>query len=565
LIVAAVAVAVAAGQLAVGSTSARAGAYQGENGRIVYVSAGDVFSMNPDGTGITDLTQHPALRPDHVSVSPDGTRIALTVDYLSDHDEAGLWVMDADGTHLSNVLGAQSAQFISVTGPTWSPDGTQLAFSGFDMSDANELWVVGADGSNLREITRCDCVDFQPAWSPKGDRIAWPDGANIDFAYPGSGATSTIPVGSQLDGDRRLSWSPDGQYLAFDNYTFYSGIWRIGADGSGLAQIVSSTGDYVVEDPAFSPDGTEIAVELFDGSKSQIYLVDAATFVLASQPVASTISDMFYPDWGTPPPTPTSVALQVAPADPVTLGTVSTLTATVSPAAGGTVQFLRDGVGLGAPVTVSGGVAAAEVSLPAGASTVTAAYSPADPAHYAASTSAARSYLVLDVPRVTGTVRVGHTVTCSGTPGGVQTFAWYRDGTAVTGATGATLTLTPGYYRSALACGQTVTKDSTSVSQTSASVTVAIGDPLRYTTRPSFTGTVRVGYTQTARHGSWTPKATAYGYRWLRDGSPIRGATYRTYRLVRADRGHKISVRVTAERYGYRNGVARSAAKLIRG
>jgi hypothetical protein len=82
------------------------------------------------------------------------------------------------------------------------------------------------------------------------------------------------------------------------------------------------------------------------------------------------------------------------------------------------------------------------------------------------------------------------------------------------------------------------------------------GPALKATTAPAVTGTARVGYRLTAAHGTWSPAATSYTYRWKRNGTSVTGATSSTYVLVKADRGQKITVTVTAHRYAWTNGSA---------
>ncbi|MDQ7991737.1 MAG: right-handed parallel beta-helix repeat-containing protein [Propionicimonas sp.] len=68
---------------------------------------------------------------------------------------------------------------------------------------------------------------------------------------------------------------------------------------------------------------------------------------------------------------------------------------------------------------------------------------------------------------------------------------------------------------------------------------------------PTISGTAKVGRTLTAKAGSWSPSGVAFGYRWLRNGKAIAGATRSTYTLVAADRGQKITVTVTGTRAGF--------------
>ena len=58
----------------------------------------------------------------------------------------------------------------------------------------------------------------------------------------------------------------------------------------------------------------------------------------------------------------------------------------------------------------------------------------------------------------------------------------------------------------------------------------------------------RVGRTLTALSGDWSPPGVTFGYQWYRGVTPVRGARERTYLLRRADRGHRVSVRVTGTR-----------------
>ncbi len=70
------------------------------------------------------------------------------------------------------------------------------------------------------------------------------------------------------------------------------------------------------------------------------------------------------------------------------------------------------------------------------------------------------------------------------------------------------------------------------------------------TGRPAVSGSARVGRTLTAKPGSWTPRPTALGYQWLRNGKAVRGATKASYVVSRADVGRKLAVRVTARSSG---------------
>ncbi len=70
--------------------------------------------------------------------------------------------------------------------------------------------------------------------------------------------------------------------------------------------------------------------------------------------------------------------------------------------------------------------------------------------------------------------------------------------------------------------------------------------------RPGASGTRRWTHRLSADRGDWKQPRVATAYRWLRDGTPIPGATRRRYRLDHTDVGHRVQVRVTARKQGYR-------------
>jgi hypothetical protein len=76
---------------------------------------------------------------------------------------------------------------------------------------------------------------------------------------------------------------------------------------------------------------------------------------------------------------------------------------------------------------------------------------------------------------------------------------------------------------------------------------------------PTITGTARVGQTLTANPGTWSPASAKLEYQWLRDGAAISGATAKTYKLIAADQGKRVSVKVTGTKAGYETASKTSA------
>ncbi|MFE7775359.1 hypothetical protein ACFU5O_15945 [Streptomyces sp. NPDC057445] len=174
-------------------------------------------------------------------------------------------------------------------------------------------------------------------------------------------------------------------------------------------------------------------------------------------------------------------------------------------------------------------------------------------------------------PRISGTAKVGAKL---GLTQGIWTpaatsygYQWKADGEAIAGATASTYTVPASLLGRKLTV--TVTAHRTGHADgtaTTATVTAAKGNAPTVTRAPTISGTARAGYTLKAAPGTWTPTPSSYAYQWYADGRAIRGATGSSLKLVSAQRGQKITVKVTARRTGHIDGTATSkpTAKVAR-
>ncbi|GCD89802.1 Ig-like domain repeat protein [Nocardioides sp. LS1] len=139
-------------------------------------------------------------------------------------------------------------------------------------------------------------------------------------------------------------------------------------------------------------------------------------------------------------------------------------------------------------------------------------------------------------------------------------YQWLRDDAPIAGATLATYDLTALDLGHAIAVKVTGHKDGfTDATITSATVTPLVGDPITYVTKPTASGTGKVGRLLTAAPGTWTGGTEggaepAFGYQWQRNGVAIPGAVGQQYQVQGVDAGKDLSVVVTATRPAYRPG-----------
>jgi Tol biopolymer transport system component len=178
--------------------------------------------------------------------------------------------------------------------PAWSPDSRSIAFQRTDADDRSHIYVMDADGGNVRAATAGDADDRHPAWSPDGKLLAVDSGTStereiwiIDVASTHRtqvtrlGAVASFP-----------SWSPDGMRIAF--YLYRAGasdLWIVGRDGTGVQQVTQGLATeqaqqctFACHSAAWSPRGDQLAFSSGDQSHVMVMAPVARSTAKAVSP-----------------------------------------------------------------------------------------------------------------------------------------------------------------------------------------------------------------------------------------------------------------------------------------
>ncbi len=181
--------------------------------------------------------------------SPSGKLIAFV------DASGGVYVMRADGSHRRLITKGG----LAADGPSWSPDGKRIVFARQVSAVRWRLYTVSTNSGHLRALTSGRVPALNPAWSPDGRRIAFaqefgrwqiftikPDGRSRARISNGR-ASETFPT-----------WSPNGRRLAFVRQVGSStAVFTIRVDGRGPRRL--SPRSMMALQPAWSPDGRRIA------------------------------------------------------------------------------------------------------------------------------------------------------------------------------------------------------------------------------------------------------------------------------------------------------------------
>jgi TolB protein len=151
------------------------------------------------------------------ALSPDGRQIAFDLRTTRPAGDTDIFISNLDGSNRRNITNHPALD----TSPTWSPSGTQIAFSSSREGRGGQIFICDTDGSNIRRIIKEGGDAASPAWSPDGRWLAfqWKPHLSVNYdifiAEGGSGSIRQITSGT--GSNESPSWAPDGRHLAFQS------------------------------------------------------------------------------------------------------------------------------------------------------------------------------------------------------------------------------------------------------------------------------------------------------------------------------------------------------------
>jgi Tol biopolymer transport system component len=263
---AAVALALAATQLAAASTVA-------ENGGVFSFTSlrggtAGLFVAKSNGTGARRLTLAGAgAYQGDAAWSPDGSRLVFTCGNFE------LCVASANGSAAARLTTSTwPAKWSYDFEPAWSPDGTRIVFTAKRGGVSTGLWIVNADGTGLKKLIDSAADEGFAEWSPDGLRVAYgrTTATNTDLFVINADGTGAQRLTSGKAYENDPDWSPDGTTIAYErarDASLESEVWLMNASGGDQRRLTTG------EEPSWAPDGSLLLFSAPEAGDDEIFSI----------------------------------------------------------------------------------------------------------------------------------------------------------------------------------------------------------------------------------------------------------------------------------------------------
>ena len=235
------------------ATSSKKLLYQG----LGSSSTQNIWTADPDGSNAINLTNDAAS-----DIQPDWSSAADKIAFVSNREGGEkIFTMNPNGSEITDITESNSGY------PAWSPNGTKIAYSFY-----GHLHVINVNGTGDHQVGS-DTNIAHPTWSPDGSTIAYTlytsgtDSINKISASASSGTAGTevtsktteyVGAFSYNSDDENPQWSPDGTKIAFtsnrDSYG-HSDLFTMNPNGTDLTDLTNTTGHTSGDNVTWAPAG----------------------------------------------------------------------------------------------------------------------------------------------------------------------------------------------------------------------------------------------------------------------------------------------------------------------
>jgi Tol biopolymer transport system component len=225
--------------------------------------------------GTSEVTGTNKTVPPSSTAQPATAEPANKIAFISNRTGAyNVYVVNADGSRLRQLTRFRSGD---LGRPALSPDGKSVVFDRAKTARGDsDLWIVASDGRGLRDLTPGPSDDTSPSWSPDGTKVIFASGRSgaYDIFVMKANGTGMLQLSDRGRGDAEPVFSRDGKRVAFvecDPSFGHCQLWAMNANGRAARRLTRTP----VEDerPSWSPDGSKIAVTVKQAGNLDVAVV----------------------------------------------------------------------------------------------------------------------------------------------------------------------------------------------------------------------------------------------------------------------------------------------------